>query len=308
MSFYLDIILPLPLERQFTYSVTREEAEFLKPGMRVAVPFGKSKIYTGIVAGIHNREPQLYEARPIEQILDEYPVVTSHQLGLWSWIARYYMCAEGEVLRAALPGAFLLESETLIQLSLDVDLENLDLNDQEYLIVEALQTQSSLKIKEVMLLLDKKTVLPVINSLVSKKAIIVNQEIFEQYKPKMIRYVKLAEKFSSEAEMHKLLDELSKAPKQRDAVLSWFNFSARSKKPVKLKELSAVSGASPAIMKTLIDRGIFTEYYIQTDRVQFDGEVTNTNLLLNEWQQEAFDEIESIFAEDEVCLLHGITS
>ncbi|MEP6260670.1 MAG: primosomal protein N' [Gillisia sp.] len=308
MSFYLDIILPLPLERQFTYSVTREEAEFLKPGMRVAVPFGKSKIYTGIVAGIHNKEPQLYEARPIEQILDEYPVVTSHQLELWSWIAKYYMCAEGEVLRAALPGAFLLESETLIQLSLDVELEELDLNDQEYLIVEALQTQSSLKIKEVMLLLDKKTVLPVINSLVSKKAIIVNQEIFEQYKPKMIRYVKLAEKYSSEAAMHLLLDELSKAPKQRDAVLSWFNFSARSKKPVKLKELSSVSGASPAIMKTLIDKGIFTEYYIQTDRVQFDGEVTNTNLLLNEWQQEAFDEIESIFAEDEVCLLHGITS
>ncbi|HSJ11572.1 MAG TPA: DEAD/DEAH box helicase, partial [Gillisia sp.] len=308
MSFYLDIILPLPLERQFTYSVTREEAEFLKPGMRVAVPFGKSKIYTGIVAGIHNKEPQLYEARPIEQILDETPVVTSQQLELWSWIAKYYMCAEGEVLRAALPGAFLLESETLIQLSLDVELEELDLNDQEYLIVEALQTQSSLKIKEVMLLLDKKTVLPVINSLVSKKAIIVNQEIFEQYKPKMIRYVKLAKKFSSEAEMHLLLDELGKAPKQRDAVLSWFNFSARSKKPVKLKELSAVSGASPAIMKTLIDKGIFTEYYIQTDRVQFDGEVTNTNLLLNEWQQEAFDEIESIFAEDEVCLLHGITS
>ena len=308
MSFYLDIILPLPLERQFTYAVTREEAEFLKPGMRVAVPFGKSKIYTGIVALIHNKEPQLYEARPIEQILDETPVVTSQQVELWSWIAKYYMCAEGEVLRAALPGAFLLESETLIQLSLDVELEELDLNDQEYLIVEALQTQSSLKIKEVMLLLDKKTVLPVINNLVSKKAIIVNQEIFEQYKPKMIRYVKLAEKFSSEAEMHLLLDELGKAPKQRDAVLSWFNFSARSKKPVKLKELSAVSGASPAIMKTLIDKGIFTEYYIQTDRVQFDGEVTNTNLLLNEWQQEAFDEIESIFAEDEVCLLHGITS
>src|SRR5690606_12422250 len=270
MNFYIDVILPLPLEKHFTYEVSPQEGNFLKPGMRVAVPFGKTKIYTGIVSRVHHDAPQIYEAKPIEQILDEEPVITKIQLQFWSWIAKYYMCAEGEVLRAALPGAFLLESETLIQLSLDVELEELDLNDQEYLIVEALQTQSSLKIKEVMLLLDKKTVLPVINSLVSKKAIIVNQEIFEQYKPKMIRYVKLAEKYSSEAAMHLLLDELSKAPKQRDAVLSWFNFSARSKKPLKLKELSSVSGASPAIMKTLIDKGIFTEYYIQTDRVQFD--------------------------------------
>ncbi len=308
MSFYLDIILPLPLDRRFTYSVSQEEAEFLKPGMRVAVPFGKTRIYTGIVAAVHNNAPQLYEAKPIEQILDEYAVVTTQQLELWSWISKYYMCAEGEVLKAALPGGYLLESETLIQLTSDFDFGELTLNDQEYIIVEALQTQSSLRIQEVMQLLDKKTVLPVINSLVAKKAVVVNQEIFEQYKPKLIRYVKLAEKFSSEAEMHKLLDDLSNAPKQRDAVLSWFSFRAQSKKPVKLKDLSAASKTSATIIKTLIDKGVFDEYYIQTDRVQFDGEISNTNFQLNEWQQEAMDSIENIFTDDEVCLLHGITS
>lgn len=308
MSFYLDIILPLPLDRRFTYSITAEEAAFIKPGMRVAVPFGKSRIYTGIVAEVHNKAPELYEARAIEQILDKYALVTSHQLELWAWISKYYMCAEGEVLKAALPGGFLLESETLIQLTPEIDFTDLSLNDHEYLIIEALQAQSSLRIQEVMQLLDKKTVLPVINSLVSKKAIVVNQEIFEQYKPKMIRYVRLAETFSSEAEMHKLLDELSNAPKQRDAVLSWFNFKAQSKKPVKLKDLSTASKTSAAIIKTLINKGVFIEYFIQTDRVQFEGEISNTHLQLNEWQQDALEKIDDIFAEKEVCLLHGITS
>ncbi len=309
MSFYLDIILPLPLDNRFTYEVTREEAEFILPGMRVAIPFGKTKIYTGIVAKVHNTPPRKYEAKPIEQILDEQPVVTQYQLDFWNWVSRYYMCAEGEVLKASLPGGFLLESETLIQLSPNGNSEELQLDDQEYLIYEALQSQSSLKIQEVMQLLDKKTVLPVINRLVSKNVVVVNQEIFEQYKPRLIRYVKLGEKYSSEKEMQLLLEELSKAPKQRDAVLTYFNIQAKkSKKPIELKELSATSGASTAVIKSLIDKGIFSEYHIQTDRVKFNAEITNTNLILNEGQQKALKEIETAFCEDEVCLLHGVTS
>jgi primosomal protein N' (replication factor Y) (superfamily II helicase) len=116
MSFFLNVILPLPLEKRFTYEISREEAEFIKPGMRVAVPFGKSKVYTGIVAEVHNTPPQLYEAKPIEQILDRNPIVTESQLKLWRWIAGYYMCSEGEVLRAALPGGFYWKVKPLYSL------------------------------------------------------------------------------------------------------------------------------------------------------------------------------------------------
>ncbi len=305
---YINVILPLPLEKQFTYEVSEGEADYLKPGMRVAVPFGKSKIYTGIVAGVHTRAPQLYEAKPIEQILDETPVVTSHQLKFWSWISRYYMCAEGEVLKAALPGAFLLESETLIQLSLENKPNEEDLDDEEYLIVEALQRQSSLKIQEVMQLLDKKTVLPVINRMVLKKLVVVNQEIFEQYKPKLIRYVKLHEKFDSEAEMHSLLDDLNNAPKQKEVILTWFHMQAQSKKPLKLKDLSKKSGASLAIIKALIEKNVLVEFHKQIDRVNHNIGNVDQSLKLNDSQQQAFGEIQQGFAEDEVCLLHGITS
>ena len=111
MGYFIDVILPIPIEKLFTYQVSGTEAEFLKPGMRVAVPFGKSKIYTAIVHHIHNTSPQVYEAKEIHQILDEFPIVTKNQLKIWEWIASYYLCTLGDVMRAALPGAFILESE-----------------------------------------------------------------------------------------------------------------------------------------------------------------------------------------------------
>ena len=112
--FYVDVILPIPLEKAFTYAITKAEASFMQKGMRVAVPFGKSKIYTGIVYRVHNEAPNAYEAKEIYQILDEEPVLSERQLVLWEWISDYYLCSLGEVLRAAIPNAFLIESETWI--------------------------------------------------------------------------------------------------------------------------------------------------------------------------------------------------
>ncbi len=308
MGFYINVILPLPLEMQFTYEVSQSESEFLKPGMRVSVPFGKTKIYTGIVASIHNDAPEKYEAKLIDQILDEVAVVTEAQLKFWKWIATYYMCSEGEVLKAALPGGFLLESESLIQLAPEFSVDEVNLDDQEYLIFEALQRQSSLKIQEIIQLLDKKTVLPVINRLVAKNIVVVNQELFEQYKPKVIRYVKLNETYLVESEMHRLLDELSNAPKQRNVILTLFQLQATSKKPLEIKTLSKASGTSSAVIKSLIDKQVLEEFHLQKDRIEFNIEESDHLMVLNEWQQRAFKEINETLIENDVCLLHGITS
>ena len=105
MQHFIDVILPIPLEKQFTYCITQAEATFLKPGIRVAVPFGKTKIYTGLVYKIHKDAPTAYEAKQIHQILDEKPIINSNQFKLWEWISGYYMCTLGEVMRAALPSA-----------------------------------------------------------------------------------------------------------------------------------------------------------------------------------------------------------
>ena len=122
-GYFIDVILPIPLEKQFTYTITQAEAEFLKAGMRVAVPFGKQKIYTALVLNIHQKAPETYEAKSIEQILDETPIVTAQQLKLWSWMSSYYMCTLGDVLRAALPSALMLESETIVRLNKTIDIK-----------------------------------------------------------------------------------------------------------------------------------------------------------------------------------------
>ncbi len=308
MSHFVNVILPLPLEKHFTYSVSPEEADFLQPGMRVAVPFGKSKIYTGFVALVHREDPRIYEAKPIEQILDKTPLVTSRQLKFWQWISSYYMCAEGEVLRAAVPSAFLLESETVVQLLKEYQVKEEDLSDEEYLLFEALQRQSAMKIHEIIQVLDKRSVLPIINSLVEKKVVVVNQEIYEQYKPKMERYVKLHEKYSSEAAMHQLLDDLSRAPKQREVVFTLFTLKAQDDSPVKFSALKKEGKASAATIKSLIDKNVLEEYHLQTERLEYEeGEIKDA-LDLNEYQEQALQEIKGSFETDNVCLLHGITS
>lgn len=308
MANFIDVILPIPLEKSFTYSVTPAEADFLKVGMRVAVPFGKSKIYTALVYKIHNQEPLIYEAKEIHQILDDSPVVTKIQLKHWEWIANYYMCTLGEVMRGALPSAFVLESETVIRKNNDVVINDEDLKDDEFLVYEALHHQSSLKIQDISNILDKKNVLPVIKRLLDKNAIEVEEEVYEKYKPKLVRYVKLHSSYTSQEKLQELLEDLSRAPKQRDVVMTLFSVSAKTKKPVKVTDLSEESDASTAIIKTLIDKGILEEYHIQTDRVSYSGDDNEDSKDLNEHQEKALKEILESYKKQNVTLLHGVTS
>ncbi|TYC14911.1 primosomal protein N' [Bizionia gelidisalsuginis] len=305
---FVDIILPIPIENLFTYSITQAESTFLKIGMRVSVPFGKSKIYTGIVGHIHTTAPVLYDAKEIHQILDEAPIVNDKQIELWQWISSYYMCTIGEAMRAALPNAFILESETIVSLNTATTINDVDLKDDEFLVYEALCQQSALKIKEVSSILNKKNVLPIIKRLIEKEAITVEEEVYEKYKPKYVRYVKLNGNYSSEAELTKLLNVLSRAPKQREVVLSLFTLTAKTKKPIKVTDLVEASGSSSAIIKTLIDKDILEEYHIQTDRVEYDGDENEASKSLNEHQEQALNEIIESFKTQKTVLLHGVTS
>lgn len=308
MSHFIDVILPVPLEKLFTYGITQAESEFLKPGMRVAVPFGKSKIYTGLVFAIHQQQPLAYEAKDIHQILDEAPIITQNQLAHWQWIANYYLCTLGDVLRAALPNSFLLESEAVITKNDDKVINESDLRDDEFLVYEALHHQSSLKLHDLVNILDKKNVLSVINSLLEKEAILLQEEVYEKYKPKLVRYVKLNSQYSAADKLQELLEELSRAPKQRDVIMTLFSISARTKKPVKVSDLIETSGASSSIVKTLIDKLILEEYYFQEDRINYSGDENQASKTLNEHQEKALEEIKQSFDAFNITLLHGVTS
>lgn len=306
--YFIDVILPIPLKQTFTYSVNKDEAAFLKMGMRVAIPFGKSKVYTGIVYQVHDQAPVGYETKSIDHILDEEPIITELQLKHWEWIAAYYMCSLGEVIKAALPGAFLLESETIIKLS-SRDFQNEDsLTDDEFVLYEALQHQSSLHINDARSILDRKYIVSVIQKLLDKDIIEVEETVYEQYTPKLKRYIKLSSKYSSEEKLRELLDSLTRAHKQREVLMHLFMLNTQAKKPISSTALQKKSEASPATLKALIDKGILEEYFMQQDRVQFSGEASSEIKTLNEAQTVAYQKIKTSFEENAVVLLHGVTA
>ena len=307
MLYFIEVVLPLAVSKTFTYQVSEAEFHYIQIGMRVAVPFGKTKIFTALVIDKNNTPPQLYEAKEIHQILDEKPVVNLHQIEHWKWISSYYMCSLGEVFRSALPSGYILESETIISAKENVEIDSNELKDDEYLILEALKSQSSITVQEVIKILGKKTVFPIINRLLAKGALVLQEEISEQYKPKLVRYIRLQEEFLQQERLAELLEMLSKAKKQRELVLHYFQLQAREKAPISVKKLIETSGSSAAIVKSLVDKTIFEEYYIAQDRVTFDKD-DDSQFTLSEAQQVAFESIQENFKSFDVNLLHGVTA
>ncbi len=307
MPFFAEVILPLSLSKTFTYSISEAEFHFLKNGMRVTVPFGKSKIYTALVVDTHQNQPSTYEAKEIHQIIDEFPIVNEIQIEHWKWIASYYMCAIGDVYRGAMPSALLLESETIITKKVNDFIDESLLSDDEFLVFEALKHQSALKVQDIVEILNKKNVFPVIQKLLDKGILSVQEEVVESYKPKVIRYIRLHQTYQSEAQLRTLLDSLRGA-KQTEIILQYFQLQATDKKPISVKQLLEQSNSSSATLKALIDKNIFEEYFIQQDRVNYEGKINDEKLELSAFQQKAFEEIQTKFKEKEVCLLHGVTS
>jgi primosomal protein N' (replication factor Y) len=306
--FFVEVILPLSLSKTFTYQVSEAEFHYIKKGMRLAVPFGKNKIYTALVTDVHENQPTLYDAKEIHQILDEVPIVTEIQLRHWFWIASYYMCAIGDVYRGAMPSALLLESETMISQKQEHFTDQALLTDEEFLVYQALQQQSTLKVQDIMNILNKKNIFPVIQRMIDKNILVIQEEISETYKPKLVRYVRLHTRYISDQGLNQLLEELKNAKKQKEIILSYFQITASDKKPVTVKKLIETAGTTATVIKNLIDKEILEEYYIQQDRVNFSGTSNEGKLVLSPAQQQAFNSIITQFDKKDVCLLHGVTS
>ena len=103
MKKYVDVIVPLPVVGQYTYSLPEEWESRVQPGCRVIVQFGSKKFYTAIVTRVHEEKPEGYETKAISEVLDTTPVLLKRQYDFWQWMADYYLCTLGDVYKAALP-------------------------------------------------------------------------------------------------------------------------------------------------------------------------------------------------------------
>lgn len=306
MQYFADVLLPLALGKPFTYAVTPRDYDILKPGFRVAVSFGKSKIYTAIVVKLHATPPQRYTPKFIEMILEESPSVTLKQLAFWDWLSDYYQSKLGDIVRAALPTTFLLESETIV-VKKDISPEiKSALDDDAFLIYEALEVKA-LSIKEIIEVLGKKSVLGLLQDLFSRGVVDIHQKLSEKYKPKLVRYVRL---FSSVLETNKLediFDSLKNAPKQKQLLMGVFDQNPKGDEWKKIKELLYNTGSGAAALKALINKGILEEQNLREDRLLYDFKKRDQDKALSLAQQKSLKEITTSFDHKSVVLFQGVT-
>lgn len=305
---FAEIIIPLALPKTFTYVVPETMQEHAIQGVRVEVSFGRQKRYSGIIKSLSREKPEGFDPKPIEQILDPEPVVYPMQLSLWSWIAQYYMCTEGEVMAAALPTQLKLSSETILVLNEEYGEDFSDLDDQEYLVAEGLQVKKELKMDEVHEILDLVHVYPVVKRLLDKKVCMAWESLKEKYTPKSENFVYLHPDYFAEEAVAGLLNNWNnKAPKQLELLLAFLHLQ-KTEGEVKQPELLKKSGASAAQLTALVEKRILTVSRQAVDRIPMQAKQVDINFELSAAQQTALSQIQASQEHQEVCLLHGVTS
>ncbi len=311
-TLFVDVMLPLPVKGMFTYRVPFELNDFVFPGQRVAVQFGRKKLYTALVRTVHEKVPDGYVPKYILSILDDRPIVNDIQYSFWQWMSDYYMCHPGEVMNAALPSAFKLASESRLRLHPGFRPGDTELNEKEALMAEALISRSSMSIKEASDLTDQMKILPLVNTLIEKQVVILEEELKDQFKPKKKEYVQLADAYHDEEALREVFEKLEKrAFKQLQILLAYIQISQEEGEYPEVSKavLLKAADANHAQLKELQKKGLFkiTEKIVsRLDEKQASEEADR--IIFNEHQLKALEQIKTDFQEREVCLLHGVTS
>ena len=304
-THWAEIILPLALPTVYTYAIPSHLLVQAKPGCRAEVVFGKNKKYSGIIKSITQQQPA-YKTKEIINVLDDEPMLYPEQLKLWQWMSGYYMCTEGEVMAAALPANFKLSSETIIIYNEEIGEEFSDLNDEEFLVAEALLVKKQLVLAEVQQILDAQHVYPVIKKLIDKKICFAWEELTERYKIKKENFVLLNPKFDNEEELSKILNDWKGAPKQMELLLAFLHLQ-KTEGDVIQSSLLKKAGATVAQLKGLSDKNILLVEKRSIDRIKTLPKNVEIDFMLSEAQQKSLAEVRESFTKKDICLLHGVT-
>jgi primosomal protein N' (replication factor Y) len=305
MKFYVDVILPLPLPKPFTYGIPEEFVAKVQVGKRIVVPFGKSKFYTGIVLEVHQKPPTTHEVKPMEMLLDEEAVITSQQLELWKWMSAYYLCPLGPIMKAALPSLYLLESETILERNKSAIIDWTSLSDEEHLLLEALE-KAPLTFNDVMTITGKKTVAKSIGGLLAAQYIFQQQLLKDAYKPKKEKQLRLLPALLMEGTIETVFEKVKNAPKQEALLLGYLSESQDGRWVPELP-LRKRWGAAASVVHQLVKKEILETREIQVDRLAIEAVDTASEICLTPAQQKAMDALSKSFEDKPVALLEGIT-
>ena len=312
MKKYVDVIVPLPIASQYTYSLPSSLEESVEEGCRVVVSFGRKKFYTAIVTKVHTVSPEGYETKDIEEVLDSSPILLPSQLRFWEWLSSYYLCTLGDVYKAAIPSGMKLESETVVVYNDEFEADR-PLADNEQRLLDLLYSDKEQCVTQLQRAMGVKNVLPIMKRLLEKEAIFVKEDLKRNYKPRTEVRVRLANRELDEPGMMVLFNELSRAKKQLAVLMKYVELSGWTGRGEYLQEVSKKlllekAEATTTIFNGLVEKGIFEVYYQEIGRLDKSEMATMEMNALNLVQQEAFQRIMENFRQKNVCLLHGVTS
>lgn len=316
MAKYADVILPLPVGETFTYALPETMQTQACVGGCVIVPLGNRKMYSAVIARLHDDKPD-YVTKEVLELNGDGPLVLPAQLRLWRWIADYYLCTLGDVYKAALPSGLKLESESSVMYVDDfTDVDTLTPTEKrvyDLLEQEPVQTLSTLQ---------KQTgitsILGIVNRMLDKRAVRVKEEVRRTYKPRTLPCVRITQEYFDEAALRGFFFSLPQKSKQRDLLERYMHLSSTGAaqvlqnysllKDVTRDELLQENLYSPSTFNTLRKKGVLEIWQKPVGRLS--ESFLPTELImhpLSQAQQLAMQQIEDIWAQKDVCLLHGVT-
>lgn len=309
MNTYAEVILPLPLHTTFTYAVPQELVPDVKIGSRVIVPFGTKRFYTAIVTSLTPKAPEGFETKEIAIVLDPYPIVRHPQVRLWEWIADYYLCALGDVYKAAVPSGLKIESETYIELNPDYEsLDNEATDDRDAVIIQTLEHEGSLTVGAIEKVTGLKNTGPIVSRLIDRGAVIISEKLVERYRSKKETYVRPA---FDRNDMQQAFSLVKNARRQETMLLALIEMSGLTRgksEEVSRQALLERSVSTAPILKELEKKGLVEIYKKEINRFAYDGSPLGNLPRLSDAQSEALDSIHRSWLQHDVTLLHGVTS
>lgn len=314
---FAEVLLPVPIYGTFTYRVPADMQESLRVGHRVIVPFGRRKSYTGIVAALTPVEPRGYEIKDITIKIDDAPIVRHPQMKFWQWVADYYLCTPGEVMKAAVPAGLKIESETFISPVAGWEEDVADrLSVRETALLEALLASGEKKVT--LDWLGRKTGLsavgPAVNSLLARGAVMISENLVERYHPRKETYVAISAAKGDSSRLHEIFDSVKRGSKQEAALLTLIELSGFMRqaleKPLEVTrtQLMERSGVTSTVVATLAKKGLVDLVVKEIGRFSYSGVVSGELPVLTDRQKEVLGEIHRSWLDRPVTLLHGVTS
>ena len=312
MAKFANVILPLPISGSFTYSVPSIYEDEIEVGSRVLVQFGKKNYYTGIVELVHNNQPSGYEVKEIMMVLDAKPIVRHPQLKLWNWLAEYYLCSVGEAYKAAVPSGLKVESETYILLNSDYEYdENVNLTERMALIIQLLDRNGRMKISEIERETGFKNLGTLVNKMLEIGLVLIDERIVDKYRARKETLVRLNCDRNDNEALHGFFDIVKRARQQEKMLIAYLDLSAwmqsATPKEVLKSDLLERSGASPAVLKGLVDKGVLEIYKKEINRFTVDVSESAELPQLSNAQLAAYNSILDKWKENKVTLLRGVT-